>query len=135
MKIVAKYIKQIMLISGLFTCTMLYAAFDPQAALLVTFGASTSDPLAELVVRNWGVLIFLIGAMLIYGAYRPVHRTLVIIVAGISKVVFIGLIVTIGNQYLSSAAIAIAFDLGFIILFLMYLVGGRREDDPALQVR
>jgi len=111
---------------------MLYAAFDPQAALLFTFGASTSDPLAELVVRNWGVLIFLIGVMLIYGAYRPVHRALVIIVAGISKVVFIGLIVTIGNQYLSSAAIAIAFDLGFIILFLLYLVGAQREVDPAL---
>ena len=127
MNIVSKYIKWIMLVSGVLTCTMLYAAIDPQAALLNTFGASVSSPLAELIVRNWGVLIFLIGAMLIYGAYKPVHRKLVIIVAAISKIAFIGFVVTIGDQYLSTAGIAIAVDSGFLFLFFLYLVSARRE--------
>jgi len=126
MNIVAKNIKWIMLVSGVLTCTMLYAAINPQAALLNTFGESISGPLAEVIVRNWGVLIFLIGAMLVYGAYKPVHRILIIIVAVISKIAFIGLVATIGNQYLSTAGIAIAVDSGFILLFLLYLIGMQR---------
>lgn len=126
MKIISKHIKWVMLMSGVLTCTMLYAAIDPQAALLGTFGETISGPLAEVVVRNWGVLITLIGAMLIYGAFEPVHRTLIIVVATISKVAFIGLVVTIGNQYLSKAGIVIAFDFGVVIIFLLYLVGVRR---------
>jgi len=123
MKIIAKYIKWLMLLSGVLTCTMVYAAFDPEAALLYTFGASISGPLAEVIVRNWGVLVFLIGAMLIYGAFNPVHRSLIIIVATISKVTFISLVVTIGSQYLNKAGIAIAFDWVIVLLFLLYLVG------------
>ena len=127
MNMVAKNIKWIMLVSGVLTCTLLYAAFNPQAALLNTFGASVSDPLAELIVRNWGVLVFLIGAILIYGAFNPVHRKLVIIVAAISKVAFIGFLLTIGEQYLSKAGIAIAIDSAFLLLFFLYLAGLRRE--------
>ena len=58
-------IKWIMLVSGALTCTMIYAAIAPQAMLRSTFGESLEGPLAELVVRNWGALIFLVGAMLI----------------------------------------------------------------------
>ena len=54
--IVAK-IKWIMLVSGVLTCTMIFAAIAPQAALRSTFGATLEGPLAEIVVRNWGALI------------------------------------------------------------------------------
>ena len=48
-----------MLIFGILTCTMMYAAVAPQAALVNTFGEAISGPIAEIVVRNWGVLITL----------------------------------------------------------------------------
>ena len=60
--------KWIMVVSGGLTCTMVYAAIAPQEALHSTFGESIEGPVAEIVVRNWGGLITLIGAMLIYGA-------------------------------------------------------------------
>ncbi len=110
-----------MLISGALTCTMIYAAIAPEAALMYTFGASISGPIAEIVVRNWGALITLVGAMLIYGAFKPLHRSLVLVVAGISKIVFIGLVLTIGNQYLDRAGFAIAFDAVVVIIFFFYL--------------
>ena len=44
------------------------------------FGATLEGPLAEIVVRNWGILIALIGGMLIYGAFEPYSRRLVLIV-------------------------------------------------------
>ena len=125
MNIINKNIKWIMLISGALTCTMIYAATAPEAALMYTFGASISGPIAEIVVRNWGALITLVGAMLIYGAFKPLHRSLVLVVAGISKIVFIGLVLTIGNQYLDRAGFAIAFDAVVVIIFFFYLAKAR----------
>ena len=58
-----------MLISGALTCTMLYAAFAPNSVLISNYGGSLSGPVAEVVVRNWTVLIGLVGVMLIYGAF------------------------------------------------------------------
>jgi hypothetical protein len=115
-------IKWIMLVSGLLTCTMLYAAVAPQAALNTTFGDTLSGPLAEIIVRNWGVLIFLIGIMLIYGAFKPVHRRLIITVAMVSKIIFIGLVLTLGTQYLGRAGVSITFDGLIVVLFLVYLL-------------
>ncbi len=126
MKLITKHIKWIMLVSGALTCTMFYAVIAPQAALLSTFGESISGPLAEIVVRNWGALVALMGAMLIYGAFRPIHRTLIITVATISKMVFIGLVLTIGSQYLGKAGVAIAFDSAVVVLFIVYLASVRR---------
>lgn len=127
--IVAK-IRWIMLLSGALTFTMIYAAFAPQAALRSTFGAALEGPLAEIVVRNWGALIALVGAMLIYGAFNPLVRPLVLTVAGLSKLIFIGLILVHGTQYLGQAGVSIAVDLVMIVLFIVYLVAVRR--DPLL---
>ena len=119
--------KSIMFVSGTLTCTMLYAAISPQAALRSTFGETLEGPLAEIVVRNWGALIALVGAMLIYGAYNPSSRPLILTVAGISKVVFIGLVLSHGSQYLGQqAGLAIVIDLLMVMLFIGYLVGVRR---------
>ena len=124
--IVAK-IKWIMLVSGVLTCTMLYAAIAPQAALRSTFGETLEGPLAELIVRNWGALIALVGAMLMYGAYDPPGRPLILTVAGLSKLIFIGLVLSQGRQYLShQAGFAVVIDLVMVALFIGYLVRVRR---------
>jgi len=104
---------------------MIYAAIDPEAALMNTFGASISGPIAEIVVRNWGALITLVGAMLIYGAFKPEHRSFILVVSSISKIVFIGLVLTIGNQYLDNAGIAIAFDTMVVAIYFIYLIKAR----------
>ena len=120
--------KWIMIVSGALTCTMLYAAIAPQAALRSTFGESLEGPLAEIVVRNWGVLIALVGAMLIYGAYNPPGRPLILTVAGLSKLIFVGLVLAHGTQYLGhQAGLAIAIDLVMVVLFILYLIGVRRR--------
>ena len=120
-------IKWIMLGSGVLTCTMVYAAIAPQAMLGSTFGETLEGPLADLVVRNWGVLIFLVGGMLIYGAFTPAVRTLVLTVAATSKIVFIALVLSHGSRYIrSQAAISIVGDSFMVLLFTAYLVTKRR---------
>ena len=123
--------KWIMLLAGVLTCTMLYAAVAPQAALRATFGETLEGPLAEIVVRNWGALITLVGAMLIYGAFNPTSRPLVLVVAGVSKLVFILLIGVYGTQYLSRAGVAVAVDSVMICLFAIYLIGARNQTTSA----
>ena len=108
--------KWIMLLAGVLTCTMLYAAVAPQAALRATFGETLEGPLAEIVVRNWGALITLVGAMLM---------------AGISKLVFIGLVLAQGAKYLATAGVALAIDLALVTLFALYLIGASRKPGGA----
>jgi hypothetical protein len=124
-------IKWIMLVAGALTCTMIYAAIAPQAALRSTFGEALEGQVAEIVVRNWGVLIALIGAMLLYGAYHPPVRPLVLSVAATSKIVFIGLVLAHGGRYLGQAGVAIAIDVIMVALFVSYLIGARRREAAA----
>lgn len=115
--------KWVMLVSGALTFTMIYAAIAPQAALRSTFGEALDGPLAEIVVRNWGALIALVGAMLIYGAFSPASRPLVLTVAGVSKLVFIGLVLTYGTQFLGQqVGVAMGIDLVMVVLFIVYLI-------------
>ena len=128
MRIVVANIKWIMLAAGVLTCTMIYAAIAPQATLRATFGETLEGPLAEIVVRNWAVLITLIGAMLIYGAYHAAVRPLVLAIAALSKLVFIALVLAHGSRYLGQqAGIAIAVDAVWVVLFALYLAATRSE--------
>lgn len=119
--------KWVMLVCGLLTFTMIQAAFAPQAALRAMFGEGLGGPVAEIVVRSWGVLIALVGAMLVYGAFDVAARALVLTVAAVSKLAFIGLVLTIGRQFLGhQAGVAVAIDLVQVTLFAGYLVAIRR---------
>jgi hypothetical protein len=122
LNIIISNIKWIMLIAGLLTCSMIFAVFAPQTALISMFGESLTEPLAQVVVRSWGFLIFLMGTLLIYGAYSPGHRHLALVLTSISKIVFIALIVIFGSQYIQQSAVTIVLDSVLIIIFLTYLV-------------
>ena len=131
MRIIEANIKWIMLVSGALTCTMIYAAIAPAAALRGTFGETLEGPLAEVVVRNWGVLITLIGAMLIYGAFHAAVCPLVLAIAGVSKLVFIVLVLAQGGRYLGQqAGIAIVVDAVWVVLFALYFAAARRATSP-----
>jgi len=126
--IVAK-MKWIMLVSGAMTCTMIYAAIAPRAAVLSTFGVSLDGPIAEIVVRSWGTLVALVGAMLIYAAFNPQTRPLVLTVAGLSKLAYVGLILnyygaeSFGNQ----AGIPVVVDSLMVVFYVLYLIAQRRH--------
>jgi len=128
MKWIVAHIKWIMLVSGILTLTMLYAAIAPHAMLRSNFGhgLEAGGPLAELIVRNWGVLIGLIGAMLVYGAFDPPARRFVLMIAGISKAAFIALILTVGSDYLGQPVrVAVVIDTIWVLVFAAYLVASR----------
>ncbi|WP_241906365.1 hypothetical protein [Shewanella sp. 10N.286.51.B7] len=120
------YMKWIMIVAGGLTCSMIFAVFAPQEALISMFGESLTEPLAQVVVRSWGFLIFMIGALLIYGAFRPIYRNLALVLASTSKVAFISLIVLFGAQYIDKSLLTITLDSIFVIVFLGYLAKVKR---------
>ena len=122
MNIIITKIKWIMIIAGLLTCSMIFAVFAPQAALISMFGDAITEPLGEVIVRSWGFLIFLMGVLLIYGAFKPVYRNLSLVIVGISKIAFISLILIFGEQYIEKSAVTIIFDSILIALFAFYLI-------------
>lgn len=125
MNIINNNIKWIMLASGILTFTMVFAAITPQLALNSMFNSTLEGPLAEIIVRNWGALIAIIGGMLIYASLKNEVRNLALSVAVLSKIVFISLVITygFGSQLLS----AITFDAIFVLLFSIYLLSSRNN--------
>lgn len=87
------------------------------------FGETLNGPLAEIIVRNWGALIGLMGIMLIYGALKTSVRRFVLIIAGTSKVIFIALVLIYGQEYLRfSVRTSVIADSIMVILYIAYLL-------------
>ena len=121
------HIHRIMIVSGVLTMTMVYAAVAPEAALRSTFGESVSGPVADIVVRNWGALIALVGGMLIYAARKPALRPMALTFAAASKAVFIALVLSHGGRFLDyQAGIAALVDALWVVVFAVYLIGESR---------
>ena len=131
MKWIAAKMKWIMLVTGVLTASILYYAIAPNAALTADFGHGLDGPLAELIVRNWGVLVGLVGLMLIYGAFVPPARRLVLSVAALSKAAFVLLLLTVGSAYLSQRIrFAVVVDGLEVVLFTAYLLTTRHAVRP-----
>jgi len=120
-----------MLVSGILTSTIFTAAVAPNYILNMIFGETVSGSVNEIIVRNWGALVGIVGLMLIYGAYNESVRKLILIVAISSKIFFIGLVLTLGLGYLSKAGTSIVVDALVIILFVIYLIGEKGNQNTA----
>ena len=128
MQMIVSKTKLIMLIAGLITCTTSYAMFFPQAALTSMFGAALSDSaLAQIIVRSWGALVTLVGGLLLYGAFKPQDRPLILTIAALSKLIFVALLLLFGGPYFPQIATPIFVDSLAIILLAICLPNAIRE--------
>ncbi len=112
-----------MLISGILTCTMVVGLFFPEKLLRSNFGETISGDLANVVVRNWAALITLIGVALILGAFISTIKRFVLILAGVSKSIFIVLILIYGMPYFNfGIGTAVIIDTIMVVLYTIYLL-------------
>jgi len=114
----------ILVVSGVITAGAgLVALLFPHLFLRLGFGVES--PISSLVffVRHWGVLIFAVGALIVYSAYAPTIRGPVLVAAAIEKFA-IGLLTFFGPMKPTAAMTAIAIgDGAFAILYVAYLAG------------
>ncbi|HMD01475.1 MAG TPA: hypothetical protein VKG44_00795 [Candidatus Baltobacteraceae bacterium] len=112
----------ILVISGVVTAGGgLAALFAPHMLLRLAFGVSSVEGALLFFVRHWGVLIFVIGALIVEGAYAPAIRPPVLAAAAIEKFAVV-ILVFFGPLKRTAAMTAIALMDGlFALLYIVAL--------------
>jgi len=120
----ASSIEWILVVSGIVTAVAgLAALLFPHLFLRSGFGVENPTSSLVFFVRHWGVLIFVVAALIVYSAYVPIVRAPVLAAAAIEKFA-IGLLTFFGPVKRTTAMTAIAFgDSAFAILYVSYLAG------------
>jgi hypothetical protein len=122
--VLASFIGWILVGSGTITAAAgLGALLFPRLFLRVGF--EIQSPISPLIffVQHWGVLIFVVGALITYSAYAPAVRAPVLVAAAIEKFA-IGLLAFFGPLKRTPAMTAMAAgDGAFAILYVAYLAG------------
>jgi len=92
----------------------------PRPIARVVFGLEKVEGTWMFFARHWGVLIFAIGALLIYGGYFPAARTAILSAGAFEKIA--GGILVIATPTRTKAMIAVALFDGFLALvYIVYL--------------
>jgi hypothetical protein len=117
----AAHIEVILLLTGLATAGALVLFLAPVTMLKLLFGQAPSDALSLLLARQWGLLVCLVGALLMYAAYHAEVRVPTLIVAIVEKVAFaLGVSISPFHRRPTVLVMALA-DSGMAAVYLMYL--------------
>jgi len=120
---IGSHIEGILVITGVLTASMLAQFVAPSWVVPHTFGELPSDPLSKMFARHWGLLLFCIGALLIYAAFHPSVRAPAMVVASIEKVGFVACVFGTSVRERRMASIMAAGDAVMVIMFVLYLAG------------
>ncbi|MGR4064931.1 MAG: hypothetical protein ACLQPV_05740 [Vulcanimicrobiaceae bacterium] len=114
----------ILIVSGIVTALAgLPAALAPSLLLPFAFGDDRPSPATVFFCRHWGLLIFLVGALVFQSAYVPATRGPILLAAAIEKLA-IGALVFFGPLKRTMPMTVIAIGDGiFAILYIVYLAG------------
>jgi len=116
------HIHIVLIVGGLLTISMLQFAIAPTRSSVSSYGETLEGPLVDLMVRGWGFLIALVGAMMLWAAFHPETRALVAGVAIASKLFYIGALVAHRKRFLKGfAAVTVAVDLVMVALLGAWL--------------
>lgn len=110
-----------LLVTGAITAGAGVVAIAPSRMLRLVFGTEHVDALTRLIARHWGLLVALVGALLLYAAYDPEVRTVVMLVAVAEKLAIGGLILTSRFRAKPWAAIVACADSAMALLYIAIL--------------
>jgi hypothetical protein len=120
---IGAHIELILIVTGAVTAIALLQFIAPAPVLHIIYGEAPTDEVGLAVARHWGLLIFLIGALLIYAAFHPSVRGPVMVVAVIEKAALgLGIFGTSLRSH-PAAASAAAADSIIAIIYVLYLAG------------
>ncbi len=117
------FIEPILIVTGLATMGAIARFLLPQFGLKLLLGIETTEPSILLLARHWGLLLFLVGALLVYSAVAPAIRLPVTIVAITEKVAITALLLFGLKPKPRLANLAAWFDAGCVVLYLLNLAG------------
>lgn len=100
--------------------------------LAALYGLSFSEPNLEILMRHRAVLFGLLGAYLVFAAFRPRHQGLALLGAAISVVSFLYLAWSVGgyNALIGRVFVADVIALACLIIASLALIQLRRGSRP-----
>ncbi len=116
-------IKPILVVTGIATASIIAAFFAPAVLLNQLFAEAPTDAVSLAITRHWALLVFCIGALVIYAAYRPDLRKPVLVAAITEKIALVLGILLLPLPLKSGAYGVAASDATFTALYLLYLAG------------
>lgn len=120
MNILVEQFKWVMLVGGLLTCSMWLAVFAPQTAIRLLVGEAPSGDLPTMLARCFGVMVGLNGVLLIWGAFHPEVRPVVLTYAALGKAAFVAMVAP-NARWRGKAMVGLVVDSVLVVLFAAYL--------------
>ena len=118
---IGAHIEGVLIVTGALTAVAILGFIAPVTTLRMIFGRAPTDEVSLALARYCGLLVFLVGALLIYAAFHPAVRVPAMAVAAIEKVVLgAGILSTTLRSYPLAAAIAVGDSL-MALVYLLYL--------------
>jgi len=117
-----KTIKLILYVSGIVTM-MPGLQFLAPTLFLEASGMQVGDATGLFFVRHWGLLVFCLGALLVYAAWRADIRRPVMFAAAGEKFGLVAVVLTSwGDPALKGLHLAAGFDAACVVLYMVYLL-------------
>ena len=114
----------VMLAGGVLTCSMWLAVVAPQTALRLLVGEAPAGELPTLLARCFGVMVGLNGLALIWGAFHPDVRPVVLTYAIVGKAAFVAMVAP-SARWRGKAVVGLVVDSVLVVLFAAYLLVGK----------
>src|SRR5262249_27819747 len=120
---ISAHIELILIVTGALTAIALLQFIAPASVLRMICGQAPTDEVGLAVARHWGLLTFLVGALLVYAAFHPSVRGPAMVIAVVEKAALgLGVFGTSLRMHFAAAAIA-AGDSLIALLYVLYLAG------------
>ena len=112
----------ILIVTGALTATMLAQFVAPSWILRLAYGEVPTGVVSIALARHWGLLLFCVGALLIYSAFYQPLREAAVVLAAVEKAGFVALFGTSLYQRPMALIMAVG-DAVMVLVFVFYLAG------------
>jgi hypothetical protein len=120
---IGAHIDTILVVTGVITAGAFPLFLAPAEGIRMVVGAALSDEVSLAFIRHWGLLVFLIGALLICAAFDPPLRAPVMTVAVIEKIALGVGVFGSSLRERPRAAWTAAVNLVIALIYLLYFAG------------
>ena len=122
-EVITSNIEAILIVTGVLTATMLAQFVAPSWMVRHAFGEAPSGPVSMALARHWGLLLFCVGALLVYSAFHSPLREPAVVLALVEKAGFVACVFATSLRQRPMASIMAAGDAVMVLVYVLYLVG------------
>jgi hypothetical protein len=121
--VITSNIEVILIVTGALTATMLAQFVAPLWTVRHAFGEIPSGAASIALARHWGLLLFCVGALLVYSAFDPAIRRAAVLLASVEKAGFAACVLGTSLRQRPIASMMAIGDALMVVIYALYLVG------------